>query len=657
MKPLLIICCCMLFAGSAFCQASFKDDEEAVIMTMPDDTAKVNRLNNYATSIQFFDPSRAVQRMNDAIELAQRINYSYGLSIAYGLRAGLLFYEMKLDSSKDLLDKAYSLVSNKPDHISKKQKADILNRYAAIDQRKQRYDSAVEKYLLAADIFSKMGDRSKIIYSYYNLSGIYKFLGDTVKTFSYARAANKLAQESGDVMLKVRGLIVLAEAYNYAKQYDSVWIVTDKGLPLAKQGDFAFAVGIFNNLQGKYFAEKALKYDSAIARYNIALRIFEEINTPYDIALVLQNLGAAYLQKMDFKNAEKYAKHAVELSEKMGFDQVLYLSLLDLVKAEDQMGNIAESYKYLKQYVAISDSIQNRNSQKKVYELEAKYMAQQKEMSFLAQQKIIRSKNMLNYLLAGSVLLLLIVFSLLYKNYGNIQRMQQQRISDLEVQQQLTATEAVLKGEEQERTRIAKDLHDGLGGMLSGIKYSLGKMKDAIIPGSGGQLALERNMDMLDSSVEEMRRLAHNMMPETLVKFGLDTALKDFCNNVNRSGALQVSYQSFNIENLQLDQIRAVALYRVVQELINNTMKHAAATSAVVQVSETGGMLSVTVEDNGKGFDQHLLQNASGIGWANIQNRIEFLKGSFDVKSEPGNGTSVHFEVQLLPAGVPDNIH
>ena len=499
----------------------------------------------------------------------------------------------------------------------------------------------------AAEIFSEIGDRSKIIYSYYNLSGIYKFLGDTTRTFSYARAANSLAQQSDDIMLKVRGLIVLAEAHNYAKQYDSVWQISANGLALAKQGDFAFAVGIFNNLQGQYFTEKAFKYDSAIARYNIALRIFEDINTPYDIALVLQNLGTVYLQKNDFKNAVKYAKSAVELSEKMGFDQVLYLSLLNLVKAEEHLGNIDESYRYLKQYVAVNDSIQSRNSQKKVYELEARYQAQQKELSFLAQQKIIRGKNLLNYLLAGSVVLLLIIFSLLNKNYRNKQRMQQQRISDLEVQQQLTATEAVLKGEEQERTRIAKDLHDGLGGMLSGIKYSLGKMKDAIIPGSGGQLALNRNMDMLDSSVEEMRRLAHNMMPETLVKFGLDTALKDFCNNVNQSGALQVSYQSFNLDGLQLDQIRAVALYRVVQELINNTMKHAAASSAVVQVANTDGQLAVTVEDDGQGFDQQLLQHAKGIGWANIQNRIEFLKGSLDVKSEMGKGTSVHFELPL----------
>ena len=118
----------------------------------------------------------------------------------------------------------------------------------------------------------------------------------------------------------------------------------------------------------------------------------------------------------------------------------------------------------------------------------------------------------------------------------------------METEKKLTATEAVLKGEEQERTRLAKDLHDGLGGMMSGIKYSLQTMKKNLIMTPENQQAFERSMDMLDSSINEMRRVAHNMMPEALVKFGLDTALNDFCDDVNQSGALQVSYQSIGMD-------------------------------------------------------------------------------------------------------------
>ena len=161
------------------------------------------------------------------------------------------------------------------------------------------------------------------------------------------------------------------------------------------------------------------------------------------------------------------------------------------------------------------------------------------------------------------------------------------------------------------------------------------------------QQAFERSMDMLDSSIKEMRRVAHNMMPEALVKFGLDTALKDFCNDINQSGALQVNYQPIGMENAVIEQTTAITIYRIVQELINNTMKHAAAKTAIVQVTRSGGQLTITVEDDGAGFDTAILKQSKGIGWSNIQNRVDFLKGTLDVRSEKEKGTSVHIELNV----------
>jgi two-component system NarL family sensor kinase len=257
----------------------------------------------------------------------------------------------------------------------------------------------------------------------------------------------------------------------------------------------------------------------------------------------------------------------------------------------------------------------------------------------------IQQKNSLNYFLIGASAILVLLALLLYRNFKQKQKLQQQRISELETQQQLTATEAVLKGEEQERTRLAKDLHDGLGGMLSGIKYSLNTMKENQIMTPENTQAFERSIDMLDSSLREMRRVAHNMMPETLVKFGLDTALMDFCNDINQSGALNVTYQSVGLDKATVDQRIAITIYRIVQELLTNTMKHAAAKNAIVQVTKINNVLSITVEDDGKGFDTGILKQSKGIGWSNIQNRVEFLKGKLDVNSQPGEGTSVLIEL------------
>ena len=242
---------------------------------------------------------------------------------------------------------------------------------------------------------------------------------------------------------------------------------------------------------------------------------------------------------------------------------------------------------------------------------------------------------------------LLIISILLYRNYGHKQNLQQQRISELETQQQLLATEAVLKGEEQERSRLAKDLHDGLGGILSSVKYSFSNMKGNLIMTPENAQAFERSIDMLDSAIQEMRRVAHSMMPEALVKFGLDIALKDFCNEIESSGALNVHYQSIGMRDFVFPPIKAIGIYRIVQELMNNILKHAGATNAMIQLSRIDDQVSITVEDDGKGFDKNILKNTKGIGWSSIENRVDFFKGKYDVNTDIGKGTSILIEIKI----------
>jgi signal transduction histidine kinase len=641
---LLIFLLFIIYASLLPAQVSPAAGELIFLQKQPADTAKVNRLNSYAEKIQFSNPETAIQAMEASIAIAQKINYPLGLSVAYGLRAGLLFYEMKLDTCQLLLDKAFALVKNKNEPAYKNQAANLINRYAAIEQRKQNFDLAVERYQQAALIFNETGEQLKLIFSFYNLSGIYKFLGDTSRMFYYANETNKLALQSKDPVSIIRGLIALGDAYCVVKNYDSAYFISRMGLGMAQRQDLTFAIGIFNNFIGLYYTNRTLQYDSAIVHFKRALESFNKINIQYDIALVYQNMGNAYLKKRDFANAVRFSKKAVALAKELKLDQVLYFGLKDLVRAEEERGNIAESYQHMKNFVEVSEALQNKNNQKKVYELESRYLDQQKEIQLFAKEKIIEKKNLLNYLLGSGVLSLIMIFALLYRNYRHKQGLQLQRIADLETEKKLMAAEAVLKGESQERTRLAQDLHDGLGGMLSGIKYSFKSMKGQLVMTPENSLAFERSMDMLDDSIQEMRRVAHNMMPEALVKFGLNTALKDFCQDINQTGALQLSFQSIGLEEAVIDQTTSITIYRIVQELVNNTMKHSGARACLVQVSLRQPVLSVTVEDDGSGFDASL---AEGMGWKNIRTRVEFLKGKLDVQSENKKGTSVHIEINL----------
>jgi two-component system NarL family sensor kinase len=204
----------------------------------------------------------------------------------------------------------------------------------------------------------------------------------------------------------------------------------------------------------------------------------------------------------------------------------------------------------------------------------------------------------------------------------------------------------MLKGQEEERSRLAKDLHDGLGGLLSGVKFSLSNMKDNLVVTPDNMIVFERSLDMIDTSIKELRRVAHNMMPEMLTKFGLDEALKEYCNSINATKLVAVKYQSHGMTG-RIDKSIEIIVYRIIQELLNNILKHAVATQAFVQLIKEGSRLNIVIEDNGKGFDINLPENNKGAGWVNIRSRVEYLKGQVEIHSEAGKGTLVNIELNV----------
>jgi signal transduction histidine kinase len=204
----------------------------------------------------------------------------------------------------------------------------------------------------------------------------------------------------------------------------------------------------------------------------------------------------------------------------------------------------------------------------------------------------------------------------------------------------------MLKGQEEERSRLAKDLHDGLGGLLSGVKFSLSNMKDNLIVTPDNMAVFERSLDMLDTSIKELRRVAHNMMPEMLTKFGLDEALREYSNSVTATKLLNVKYQSFGMHE-RLAKSFEIIIYRIVQELINNVLKHSLSSDVLVQLVKEGHRVNVLVEDNGKGFDTSILETNKGAGWTSIKSRVDYLRGRIDIHSEINKGTSVTMEFNV----------
>lgn len=208
------------------------------------------------------------------------------------------------------------------------------------------------------------------------------------------------------------------------------------------------------------------------------------------------------------------------------------------------------------------------------------------------------------------------------------------------VQQQ--RTQAVLEAEERERVRIAQDLHDGIGQTLAAARMTLGnyvsqKKVDAE--------ELKNSLHLLEDSIREVREISHNMMPGSLTKFGLSSALKQFVNKINALDTLKVDLQVVGLKE-RLDEKTEMMLYRIVQEIVSNTIRHADATKVSIELIKHDGELILIVEDNGKGFDTENKEN-QGIGLKNIATRVEYLNGYVNFDSMIGRGTSVVVEIPL----------
>ncbi len=200
---------------------------------------------------------------------------------------------------------------------------------------------------------------------------------------------------------------------------------------------------------------------------------------------------------------------------------------------------------------------------------------------------------------------------------------------------------------EQERIRMARELHDGLGSMLSGIKHSFTAIKNEAHLDNDEQQKFDYTIDKLDDSIKDLRAISHTMFSAELLEEGLEAAIKNYCNSISITAKLPVAFESIYQQPSGLNGEQAFHIFRVVQELVQNIIKHAKATEVVVQLSYNSGMLSVTVEDNGIGFDIHKVKQHDGIGLKNVESRVKMLHGKMDVQSHPGKGTSVFIEVPV----------
>jgi signal transduction histidine kinase len=621
-------------------QRKLADSIEIVLSKEMPDSLRAVAMVNRAMFYEVVDSTKAEQLYKEALDfsLNKKLYYPAGLSIRFRLVPKILKGEFT--KYIDDINKGVYYLSLSDNPKARKQEGLMMADKASYFYFIGQYDSAVAWNLKGIAVLEKNNFYNQTGTLYTNISGCYEVLKMKDKQKEYVLKGLAASKKSGEHYLIFGSYLMVSQLYAGEKNFNTAMQYCDSAMLYYKNDLSSSRMQLYYLMRAQAY-EGLEKYDSSVHYYNKAYILTKANYDEWGMTEPLLRMGFGYMKLKKLKEAEIFLQEGIGLAEKnnlLTFKRTGY----ELVsKFYEETGNYKAALETYKKYYDADDSLQNADSRKMVLDLDKKYETEKKEKQLLLQQSAIRQKNTLNYILAGSALTLLLISLLSYRNYSQKQKLQQQKITELEKEKLLSATQSILKGQEEERSRMAKDLHDGLGGLLSGVKLQLGAMKGNLILSEEHGRIFNNALGKLDESISEMRRVAHNMLPEALMKLGLQQALQDYCEGLSASQPFTINGQFHGLEN-RMEPGTEVVVYRIVQELLNNAVKHSGATTILAQVMRQQNNLTITVEDNGKGFNKEAV--LQGAGLKNIRSRVDYLKGQLDIQSAPGKGTSIHID-------------
>ncbi len=635
-------------------------DVPATPATAPADTAMVARYLRLGQLYQQGHPDSAARYYRQAEVLSRQLNYPEGSIKALLEATRLMRTQGKADTMITLCNQAVGYARQ---HRLEALLGTAYINLGAAYLAKSNYQQAISYALKGKALHEQRGDSLHAVEADRVLSAVYIPLKQYEKSLFHAEQVLRVARKHGDQRLLFAALNNKGSALLNQNRFMEAQRFFEEAYPVAQSlGDTYFLVVCLTNMGAlQMYLHHA---DRVIGYYHEALALAQRGHYQEGMAAAYFGLSTGHFMRKDFVAAKRYLAEAHRIGEAHHLQQKLsYVyklqSALELLN-----GNMVAFRKMDQQRDSVERLLINESVLRNTQELEVKYQSRQQEARIirLNQEKQIqtlslRQKTLLNYVFLGTIASLLGLGYLFYRNAvskqiiaGHKHQLQARRIRELEQERQLIAADAILKGEERERSRLARDLHDGLGGMLSGIKLSLTHMAGNMTLCEANALSFTRTLTQLDHSIGELRRVAHSMMPENLVRFGLCEVLRDYCETLAKSTRLPICFQAFGLEE-RLEQSTEIILYRIVQELLTNVVRHAGASQVLVQVMHTGEHLTLTVEDNGRGFDPQ--GTPKGIGLSNILSRVNYLNGHTDIASSPLTGTSVNIRIPLSNSAPP----
>ena len=626
-----------------------KTSEESIFITESGkpDSNKVISLIKYGETKEETDRDEAIKIYDRAARIARSINYFLGAGRAYNY-AGILYSDKgDFEKAVQFNEKAifyYSKIDYKPGLGSAY--GNIGNIYKFRGENKE----ALAYYLKGSALLEEIADSSRLTILYNNIGALFSSLKNNSKAIEYSQRALTIAEKTNSERNIINACINLSKAYSNEKDTAKAIQVLLKSFPVAeKLQDYKVLNYLHNNLGVIYMHQKKIK--ESTFHLNKALECSYKNGNPYDISYTYFSMAVFYKMQKKWSQCEQFCKKTIEIADTLQLHDLLAKTYNVLSDIEEERGNYKKAYEYYIAFTNYNDSVNSKDQLELMHEMEAKYQSAAKDKALSKKQLLIErsnaalhnKNNLALFSISGVVIMILLTLLIYFYNRGK-RRLALQHIEALEIDRELKILQAMTDGEERERGRIAGHLHDGVGGMISAIKMHLGvsKLENEAV---GKSESFQQGLHLLEDMAKEVRKTAHNLMPEVLHKYGLEEAIRLHCRSTSNK-TLEVHFQSYNLTR-KWNSSAELIIYRIVQELVNNAVKHAACTEVLVDISGDEKSMTITVEDNGKGFTLSGQNSKDGMGLSNIRLKAAALEGKMELTSEAGTGTTITIELPL----------
>lgn len=442
----------------------------------------------------------------------------------------------------------------------------------------------------------------------------------------------------------------VAVAYGAVKEYDSALAFISKSIQITEANGDSHTLANAYFIRGKIYLETG-QPTLALEQYLKAKPLREKVGNPSFIISDLYAISDLYYEMGDYARGVENALEALRVAQQFNLLLKFDGTYLALAKNYEGLHDFKNSSKYYYLWALAKDSVYSQSHTDAIAEMQTKYETEKKEQQLALQQAVLAEQKIelqRTYFVIGALIIilsLLVIISLLLRSRYRREQQLAEKHRELAVQE--AYINATIDSQETERKRVARDLHDGMGQLISALRMTVSQLtftsnQDARF------LIVEKSEKILNDMHREVRGVAFNLMPQTLIQHGLVPALQEMALRIGEHAPIRIEVTSFGID-ARLPEVQEISVYRIVQEWITNVMKYANATRLVVDLVADEDEIRITIEDDGQGFDSTTLQQGSGNGWKNIQSRLGLLKGMINIDSSPNRqGTTLLLQFPLV---------